>query len=276
MNDACIALLSDFGSRDVYAGVMKGVISREAPRARLIDLTHDVPPGDIRRAAFHLWQAFPSMPRGTIFLAVVDPGVGTVRRPIVIRGNGFFCVGPDNGIFTYMLEGRGATSAVQIASPEAKSCTFHGRDLFAPAAALLAAGTDPDELGPSVSDLVSIPWPRLSSQEAEGLIHGEMLFADRFGNMVTSIGVLVSVNAALRWQPWVPGRAPLDVPTARLRVVLGNGMELPLAHTFAEVLAGAPLAYVGSDGLLEIGINRGNASESLKLAPGMEVSLDWR
>ena len=95
-----------------------------------------------------------------------------------------------------------------------------------------------------------------------------MLFADRFGNMVTSIGVLVSVNAALRWQPWVPGRAPLDVPTARLRVVLGNGMELPLAHTFAEVLAGAPLAYVGSDGLLEIGVNKGNASESLKLAPG--------
>jgi hypothetical protein len=276
MKDACIALISDFGSRDAYAGVMKGVIAREAPSARLIDLTHDIPPGDVRQAAFRLWQAFPYMPRGTIFLAVVDPGVGTRRKPIVICGNGFSYVGPDNGLFTYALEGKGATRSVEIARFKAKSSTFHGRDLFAPAAALLATGIDPAELGPPVAELVSIPWPHLTSVEAQGVIRGELMFADGFGNFVTSIGALVSQNATIRWQPWVPGCVPLEVPTNRLRVVMGSGVEFPLVRTFAEVPERAPLAYIGSDGLLEIGVNRGNAAESLKLTSGMEVTLAWQ
>jgi hypothetical protein len=276
MKDICIALLSDFGSRDVYTGVMKGVIARQAPSARLIDLTHDIPPGDVRQAAFRLWQAFSYMPWGTIFLAVVDPGVGTNRKPIVICGNGFSCVGPDNGLFTYALRGKGATRSVQIARLRAKSSTFDGRDLFAPAAALLATGIDLAELGPPVAELVSIPWPHLTSVEDQGVIHGELMFADRFGNFVTSIGALVAENVAIRWQPWVPGCRPLEVPTSRLRVVISNGVEFPLVRTFAEVPEGAPLAYIGSDGLLEIGVNRGNASESLKLTSGMEVTLAWQ
>jgi hypothetical protein len=284
MNDTCVALLSDFGSRDVYAGVMKGVIAGVAPRARLIDLTHEIPPGDVRQAAFRLWQAFPFMPRGTVFLAVVDPGVGTSRRAIAIRGDGFFCVGPDNGVFTYLLENRGEIRAVEIqdihmlaasgASPA--STTFHGRDVFAPAAGLLASGTNIARLGPAAADLLRAPFPRFSNIESEGSIRGEVLFSDRFGNLVTSIGALVREGDILRLKPWIPGSFLSELPTSHLRVRLDDGRELPLVRTFAEVPAGAALAYIGSDNLLEIGVNRGNAAESLRLASGNPVSLLWR
>jgi hypothetical protein len=149
MGKAFIAILSDFGSREVFVGVMKGVLARTAPKATLIDLTHEIPAGDVRQAAFRLWQALPHMPPRTIFLAVVDPGVGTHRRALAVRCGEFTCVGPDNGIFTYLLHGRRAR-AVEIARLEsfanltsrAKSNTFHGRDVFAPAAGLLASGMD--------------------------------------------------------------------------------------------------------------------------------------
>jgi len=283
MSNACIALLSDFGSRDVYVGVMKGVIGRIAPQARLIDLTHEIPPGDVRQAAFRLWQAFPFMPPGTIFLAVVDPGVGTTRRPLAVRCQGFTCVGPDNGIFTYLLEGRNDVRAVEISQLDAllegaartKSGTFHGRDLFAPAAGLLAMGTDLEKLGREAPDLVRVPLPRLLYSDFEKTVHGQMLLADRFGNMVTSIGVLVSTGDVVRLEPWLPGCPRLTLPASRLRVRLGNGTELPLLRTFAQAPSGAPLAYIGSDGLLEIGVNEGSAADLLTLAPGSQVSLAW-
>ena len=139
---ATIALLTDFGEKDVYVGIMKGVISGIAPHAQMIDLAHSIPPGDIAKAAFELYQAVPYFPQGTIFLTVVDPGVGTDRRPIAISWSERMCVGPDNGVFTYLLATGGEPTAVELSSSvhrlEQVSNTFHGRDIFAPAAAHLA------------------------------------------------------------------------------------------------------------------------------------------
>jgi S-adenosyl-L-methionine hydrolase (adenosine-forming) len=293
MRDVCVALLSDFGTRDVYAGVLKGIVARIAPAARLVDLTHEIPRGDVRQAAFRLWQALPHMPQGTVFLAVVDPGVGTARRPLAVASGGFSFVGPDNGIFTYLLAGRKDARAVQIARldtlvrsrrvPAARrwalnaSDTFHGRDIFAPAAGLLASGVRLERLGPEASDPVMIPWPRLVVSEAKGSVKGEALLADRFGNIITSIGRLARARNSVRLEPWVPaGCSPLDLPSDSLMVRLQNGIELPLGRTFGAVLPGSPLAYIGSDNLLEIAVNQGNASESLGLSVGSEIGLSWQ
>jgi len=274
MPDTFVALLSDFGTRDVYAGVMKAVVARIAPAARLIDLTHEIPPGDVRQAAFRLWQVFPHMPPGTIFLAVVDPGVGTVRRPLAIQAKGFSCVGPDNGIFTYLLAGRTDVRSVVISAVSPSSTTFHGRDIFAPAAGMLAAGTPLERIGVEAADLTAIPWPLLSGESASRSVHGEALFADRFGNIVTSIGRLTRLDDAIRFEPWVPGgSAPLVLPLAGLRVLLGRGGEAPVVRTYGEVPVGSSLAYIGSDGLLEIAVNRGSAEGSLGLAAGSHISL---
>ena len=272
--EGCIALLSDFGSQDIYTGVMKAVIAGIAPHVTLVDLTHEIPPGDVRRAAFRLWQALPHVPKGTIFLAVVDPGVGTARRPLAIEADGFCCVGPDNGIFTYLLSGKRAR-AVEISNPVGRlsaSNTFHGRDIFAPAAGLLASGRGIDRLGREASDIVSISWPRLSRAD-DGSICGELLFPDRFGNVVTSIGALLRMPDGLRFEPWIPGSSSLTLPSAAARVRLADGIELPLAGAFADVSPGEPLAYIGSDNLLEIGINRGNAAQVLGLSIGAEIRL---
>ncbi len=279
----CVALLSDFGSHDVYVGVMKGVVARIAPQASLIDLTHEIPPADVRQGAFRLWQALPFMPRGTVFLAVVDPGVGTSRRPLAVRCDEFSCVGPDNGIFTYLLEGRTDARAVQIERVDSladlgargRSSTFHGRDVFAPVAGLIAAGMEIERLGSPAADPVAVPWPRLSCEEPQRLLRGETLFADRYGNMVTSIGLLARDGDTLRLDPWVPGRPPLTFAASQLSVQVGNGLPLPLARTFAEVPPGLALGFIGSDNLLEIGVNRGSAVDSLNLVPGTDVILRW-
>jgi len=284
MRNTCIALLSDFGHRDVYVGVMKGVITRIAPHVRLIDLTHEVPPGDVRHAAFRLWQAFSFLPEGTIFLAVVDPGVGTSRRPVAIQCTRFSCVGPDNGVFTYLIQNQSSARAVEISRREellkgaerTTSSTFHGRDVFAPAAGLLAVGTDLSKLGPEANNLVKVSLPRLVHSDGETFVRGEALFADRFGNMATSIGALIPTGDTMRLEPWLPGCPKLTFPAPRARVRLGGGMELPLSRTFAEVRAGEPLAYIGSDRLLEIGVNQGSAVDALSLTSGTDVILTWR
>ena len=272
---SCVALLSDFGSRDVYVGVMKAVIARIHPPASTIDLTHQVPPGDARQGAFRLWQALPYLPHGAVILAVVDPGVGSSRRALAVQCRDFCCVGPDNGIFTYVLQGRSDARAVEI-TQQSQSSTFHGRDIFAPAAALLASGMDVASLGPPVVDPVTIPWPRISRNESQKRLIGEALYADAFGNMVTSIGALTREGRILRLDPWVPGCPRLELPISGMSIKPGNGPELSLSRTFAEVPKGSPLAYIGSDRLLEIGVNQGSAAESLGLASGMNITIDWR
>jgi hypothetical protein len=271
---AWIALLTDFGTRDSYAGVLRGVLATLAPHASLLDLTHDIPPGDIRAAALALWQATPYFPPQTVYLCVVDPGVGTGRRALAAAWPDRICVGPDNGLFSYLIDRDGPPQAVELARPEYQlpepSATFHGRDIYAPAAAHLASGVPLSELGPPAGDLVRLEAPRLAAED--GRIEGEVLQADRFGNWITSIGVLRREPGGLRLEPWLGQGPTRRLPASSARVRLTSGEELELLRTYQDAPAGGGLAYIGSSGLLELAVNAGSAA-ALGIARGDTVEL---
>lgn len=254
-----ITLTTDFGLRDPFVGIMKGVALSICPTARLVDITHDVAPQDVQGGALALEAAVPFFPGGTVHLAVVDPGVGTPRRALAIRAGGHYLVGPDNGIFTFALEAPGWT-AVSVTAPEYRlpevSQTFHGRDVFAPAAAYLAAGVPLERLGPVVTDPVRRPLPgcRLDG----GTLVGEVLDADRFGNLVTSIPA--------GWLQRLPGAGSLAVEVDG-RPVGG------LVGAYAEGGAGAPAVIVGSTGRLEIFVKAGSARAALGAERGAPVRV---
>lgn len=267
-----IALLTDFGTQDAYVGVLKGVLAAQSPQARLIDLSHHVPPGDVTAGAFMLWQAAPYFPAGTVYLAVVDPGVGSERRGIAAVWPDKLFVGPDNGLISYWLANQAPSAAHQLSSPpEPASHTFHGRDMFAPAAAQLVSGTPVEQLGPTAGELVRLPNPRLSVDDPDQ-VRGELLHCDAFGNWLTSIGGLTHSHGRLSLRPWLGGD-PVDLSVGEAVVRLPDGTELVLQRTFSDVPEGAALAYIGSSGLVEIGVNRGSAADALQLEPGQTVEL---
>jgi hypothetical protein len=250
-----ITLLSDFGTRDAYVAAMKGVILDICPEATIVDVTHEVPPQDVRAGAFLLAEAAPYFPEGTVHVAVVDPGVGSARRPIAVETAKAHLVGPDNGIFQRYLCAAPLRRAVEIASPRYRrpdvSSTFHGRDLFAPAAAHLARGLDLAELGPPARDLaaLALPLPR----RAPGLLEGEVIHVDRFGNLITN----------LESQDLGAVRA-VEVPGASLA---------GLARAYADAEPGSLLALVGSGGLLEISMRDGSAAAALGAGRGARVAV---
>ena len=253
-----VTLTTDFGLRDAYVAEMKGVmlgIARAAGRAlQLVDVTHEVERHDITEGALALEAAAPFFPRGTVHLAVVDPGVDTARRGLAVAADGQLLVGPDNGLFTPFLTDDG-WRAFEIAEPDYRlprvSRTFHGRDLFAPAAAHLALGLDPDRLGPAVSDPVLLAWPEVRA--VAGAVAGAVVHTDRFGNLITSIHAR-SVE-------------PLDATV----VVRVGGREVPLAGTYGDLPVGRPGALVGSGGRLEIAVREGNAAALLRARRGTAV-----
>ncbi len=271
-----IALLTDFGTQDTYAGMLRGVLATLAPQAALLDLTHEIPRGDIRAGAFALWQASRYFPPQTIFLCVVDPGVGSARRGLAAVWKERICVGPDNGLFSYLIERDGLPEAVELAAQEYQllepSLTFQGRDIFAPAAAHLASGVKFSDLGPPAGDLVRFATPRLAPLDGNG-IEGEVLHADRFGNLITSIGILRRDAEALTLEPWL-GQGPVTRIAGRdPHLHLASGTDLELHRTYSDVAPGSGLAYIGSSGLVEIGINQASAAGELRVAPGDTVQL---
>lgn len=276
MTPSLIALMTDFGTQDTYVGVMKGVIASIAPQAPVIDLTHEIPPGDIRQAALKLWQAAPFFPDGTIFEVVVDPGVGTRRRAVAVAWSMRVFVLPDNGLLTYLLASAPASKSVELASPAFQlspvSSTFHGRDIFAPATAHLARGVPMDELGPPAGELVRFGLPQLSLSDGPRL-RGEILHADRFGNLITSVGRFERRTGALAFDPWLPGCDQAVLPPDGWWLELGKGVRLPLKNTFGDVREGESVAYIGSEGLIEVAVNRGSAIQTLGLDPGSPVEL---
>lgn len=276
MSAPLIALLTDFGTQDPFVGVLKGVIARLAPEVRVVDLTHEVPPGDIRLGAFHLWQSVPYFPEGTVFLAVVDPGVGTARRALAAAWPGFTCVAPDNGLLTFLFTQHEPTAMHALTSASYRlpfvSTTFHGRDVFAPAAAHLARGERIDRFGPRVTDPVLLPLPLLEVHSGPE-VSGEVLHADRFGNWVTSLGRLRDDCEAWLLEPWLPGCQHERLPHSGLALRLPEGTELPLLTTFGDAPEGTLLAYVGSDGLVEIAVNRGRAADRFPHLSGQVVRL---
>ena len=284
MPQPIIVLLTDFGVSSTYAAAMKGVIAGIAPQAKVIDLSHAIPRGDLRRGAFALWQSSPFFPEGTIFLCVVDPGVGTERAALALSWSGHKYVGPDNGLVSYLIVRDGQPESYQLMEPAFRldqvSSTFHGRDIFAPAAAHLASGVAIAEMGPPIKNLVRFPPPRLEVR-GEGEIVAEVMHPDSFGNLITSLGTLHRSNAAespggsslLTLDPWLDQCPAMELTAAGLRLQLPDDRELPLVETFADVPAGDPLAYIGSSSLLEIGVNQGDAAKALSLSTGEEVVL---
>jgi S-adenosylmethionine hydrolase len=281
MTAPLIAILTDFGLQDPFAGILKGVIANLAPGVPLVDLTHEIPPGDVRQAAVDLWQSAPYFPPGTIFLAVVDPGVGTSRRPMVLQiehkpsSMTQWFVGPDNGLFTFLLHGY--FQAWTITNPDymlpGPCKTFHGRDIFAPAAAHLANGVPGSNFGPVLSDPVKLATPRLELSKPEGLT-GEVLFADKFGNLLTSLGRFERMeDGKVKFEPWLPGLDGADMQAHNMQVRLPDGSLLPLVSTFGDIIPGRYAALIGSSGLLEIASNQTSAASLLKLKRGEIILL---
>jgi S-adenosyl-L-methionine hydrolase (adenosine-forming) len=272
-----IVLLTDFGTEDAYVGVMKGVMLRLYPTATFVDLTHAIAPQNVRQAAYVLWTAFHYFPSDSVFLVVVDPGVGSSRQPIAIETAQGRYVGPDNGVFGDVLAEVGAHQAIAIdpglAVPEGLSLTFHGRDLFAPTAARLARGDGLSALGKPLAELVHLPPPRLIV--APDLLDGEVLTVDHFGNVVTSLGRFAwQEDGSLLLRPRLqPNPTLTHYDPTRMIVQVGGHTFEPIRPTYTGVQPGQPLALINSAGQLEIAINQGHAARQLGLAIGDPVSV---
>jgi S-adenosyl-L-methionine hydrolase (adenosine-forming) len=251
-----VTLTTDFGSRSSYVGSLRGALLSVSADLVLADLSHDISHFEIMEAALILRAAAPAYPPGTVHLAVVDPGVGGARRPIVVESGGYFFVGPDNGVFTPFLS-EGASLTVldpDRVSRGVVSPTFHGRDLFAPAAAEIALGAAPGTLGNAGSDPVHLHWPvpRATPLGLEAVV----LHVDPFGNVITNVP-----------------ESLLPEHRHDLRVRLGGVSTAAWTRTYAEVPAGTLVALVGSGGLVEVAVNRGSAAERLGVREGDVVSV---
>ena len=248
-----VTLTTDFGTRDSYVAAMKGVILGIAREARLVDVSHEVAAHDVTEGALALEAAAPFFPAGTVHLAVVDPGVGTERRGLALVTAAARFVGPDNGLFTPFLGGRD-WRAFELTAPDyrlrAVSRTFHGRDVFAPAAAHLALGLAPERLGPAVDDPVRLHWSTV--REAHGAVAGTVLHVDRFGNLVTSI------------------RAEAFESFGAISVRIA-GRALPFVGTYGELMPAQAGALVGGSGRLEIAVREGSAAARLRARRGTPV-----
>lgn len=251
-----LSLLTDFGLSDPFVGVMKGVILDRFPSARIIDLCHDVPPQAVDEAGFWLERSFSWFPRGTVHVVVVDPGVGTERAALAVEASGHGFLGPDNGVFSRLLRRAAASPGdpiVRKLDPDrlglpAPSRTFHGRDVFAPIAALVASGAQ------NIADLGPAIVPLASDARETGVLDGRVITVDRFGNLITDI-LLESVAGH------------------EASLVVVDGLEVPLRGTYAEVSAGSPVALVNSFGTIEIAVRDGSAEQLLGFGRGARVEL---
>jgi S-adenosyl-L-methionine hydrolase (adenosine-forming) len=260
-----VTFLSDFGSRDTFVGQMKGAALAVCPDLTLVDLTHEVPPHDVSAGSYLLWTAYRAFPPGTIHVAVVDPGVGTERRGLVVRTEHYTFVAPDNGLLTRVLDDEPAGSAFVLEAThyrrDSASLTFDGRDAFAPAAAWIARGTEPQHFGPSAEDLARLDLRR-------GEVHPgvparvRVLVVDRFGNATLDF----------------PRRAldEIRLPGAsapRLAVKTPRGTVTEMVRTYGEGTEGRPFLLFNSADHLEIAVNRGRAADALGVAAGTEVTV---
>jgi len=258
-----ITLLTDFGDRDTFVGQMCGAIVGICPSATIIHLTHQIPPQHVLCGALHLVDAVEAFPPGTIHLGVIDPGVGSARRAVAAEIGPWRFVAPDNGLLTAIRQRWPTRSAVELNRDEwhrpVRSATFHGRDVFAPVTAHWAHGVPLEELGsPLAQPLVEIPLPVVTPLESG--VRGEILWADRFGNLITSIS---------------RGNVPADVPPHQFEVTTGPHRITGLSTCFADVPAGSLLVFWGSSGRLELAVSCGSANELPGVGRGVPVSLCW-
>jgi hypothetical protein len=241
-----ITLLTDFGSADSYVAELKAVLLSRAPNATLVDISHQVAPGDIRSGQYLVSRSWKHFPDGTIHLAIVDPGVGTERRAIAAESGGHRFVAPDNGLLSFLPQD---ARFVSLSIPPRAAPTFHGRDVFAPAAASLATGASLESVGAIITDPYHSPLP---TPRSDGLtVVGEVIYVDRFGTLISNI-------AGDAVQPGV-----------RIRV---EGTDVgSLARTFRDVARGGLVTFVGSGGTVEIAVRDGSAARMLGVGVGAEV-----
>lgn len=254
-----ITLLTDFGLQDTYVGQMKGVIAGIAPAVNVIDLTHAIRPQHILHGAVALVDAVEAFPAGTIHIAIVDPGVGSDRRGIAAEIGPWRFVGPDNGLFTGVLERWPLHRAISLTNPQSfrptVSHTFHGRDVFAPVAAHWATGRSMEEFGDAITEpLIRLDWPR--PVIAANRMIGQVLMIDHYGNLITNI--LADQLPAL----------------TAVRIKAGGQIIGPVSRCYAEHV-GEPLALIGSSGRLEIAVGDGSAAERLQLGIGDSIEVTW-
>jgi S-adenosylmethionine hydrolase len=260
-----VCLLTDFGNSNAYAGIMKGVLFSLCPKIRLIDLTHDIPPQDVLSAAYHLYSAWDYFPKKTIFVCVVDPGVGSGRKELVAYDQGKYLVCPDNGVISLLIRRKKEINCRELKRDPIEriaknpiSNTFQGRDIFAPAAALIGKQRYKALLGPSIIPyLIPEVFPEIIA--ATNALKGKILHIDRFGNCISSIHISE-----------VSGKAYKECVGIK-----SAGMEITrISRTFSDVAEGEVLAYWGSSGFLEIAVRNGHAASKLGLSRLDEIILD--
>ena len=260
-----VALLTDFGLRDHYVGAMKGVVLAACPEATLVDVGHEVAAHDVMEGALTLAAVVTAFPAGTVFLAVVDPGVGSGRRGLAAEAGGYRFVGPDNGLLSLALSERERPRVHALTNAglfrHEVSPVFHGRDVFAPVAGLLARGLPLEDVGPAVMDPVTLAVPALEHPRP-GDWRAVVLHVDRFGNLTTNLrkAELEAISASV------------PEGEAGLLVELEDSV-IPLARTYSDVAVGQPLALIGSSGRLEIAVHRGSAARVLGAGEGAVVRL---
>jgi len=257
-----ITLTTDFGSRDHYVGTMKGVVYTINPSAQVVDISHEVESYDLLDGALAIAQACRYFPAGTIHLVVVDPGVGSARRPVLARSEKYFFVGPDNGVLSLALAREPSFSVRHITAEKyflhPVSRTFHGRDIFATVAGWLSTGLEPSDFGPEITDYVrlSLPAPKPGTRGIEGVV----LKIDKFGNVVT--------NITPRDAPQLFAAAP-----PAFRIVIGKHEIISLRNSYAGGAAREIFAILGSMGFLELAMNRGSAAEALGVEKGAGLTV---
>lgn len=261
MSTKIITLTTDFGLKDPYAAEMKAAILGICPNAAIVDITHEIEKFSIRMGAYVLASAVPYFPKGTIHVAVVDPGVGTRRRPMLIQTRQGFFIGPDNGLLILAAEHQGISRIHEITNSRFMlprvSSTFHGRDVFAPAAAHLANGVQPTEFGPEIRDAVRPEFTKVTL--GKDVLVGEVLHVDNFGNIITNIGEKEIVRIRMK-----------DVVNVKLT---NQKLKLKLCKAYGEAKPQEPLALIGSHNYLEIAINQGNAAAKFETRPGDKINL---
>lgn len=258
-----ISLTTDFGARDTYAAQIKAVIAGIAPRTKIIDGTHSVPPQDVLAGALALDSMVDAFADGAIHVVVVDPGVGTDRSAVAVRTPRFTLVGPDNGVFTVVLDRYRPTVSVTLNNPDYHrapvSATFHGRDIFAPVAAHLATGVPIEALGEPIEALVNLNIPQPS--ETPDSLTLVVLLADSFGNLITNLTRPV-------YEAWTHKQGSTDI-----QVRIGVHVIGPIRRTFSDVEPGKPVAYFGSGDRLEVAVRNGSAANELGVLAGATVTL---
>ncbi len=259
-----ITLTTDFGTRDCYVAAMKGVILGINPEVRIIDLTHEIGPQNVLEAAFFLKGSAMYFPEGTVHVVVVDPAVGTDRRALCVEADGHYYVAPDNGVVSLVATAERLVRAVAIDNERylrpTISATFHGRDVFAPAAAHLSLGVDMSELGPPVHEIVRLELPTPTAT-GDGAISAQVIHIDRFGNIITNVDMAA-------WNSLTRSGKGAEIQVRIHGLVLNRTCK-----AYSEVPQGSPLALWGSSDLLEISVNRGNAAERLGAKVGDLVTV---